>query len=215
MRPTAVEGSAERSSSASHRDRAIRAASILALRARFLAERPHRVREGRRRDLPPIERPRRRTDIEPPRAYHVLLPVHQHIDQPVTNLARGAERPRVIPIAPHVASAPQNALDRARHANCKSTHAARKRGLVLRLDEQVHVVSLNRIVHDAKPLARSVRKSVSHSDEHALFSQARQPSRRTMVSVRKRTWQPAAAILRAGLSVFARLRRRSDRPLNL
>lgn len=89
----------------------------------------------------------------------------------------------VIAIAPHGASNGEHAVDRPREAHAEAEHSARHRPLVVRFDDDVHVVRLHREVKDAKRAAQSPRLNRStdgstHRPEERLLAERRQPSAR-------------------------------------
>jgi hypothetical protein len=72
-------------------------------------------------------------------------------------------------IFPDPASAPEHAIDRMREPSSQPHHAARKRALVVRFDEQMEVVGLHREVHHAKPRARRSPERTPKFEENHLF----------------------------------------------
>ena len=56
----------------------------------------------------------------------------------------------MIAVAPHLAGAPQRAIDRARDPDDEPSRAARERLLIVRLDDQVEMIALHREVNEAK-----------------------------------------------------------------
>src|SRR5260370_2301847 len=57
----------------------------------------------RGRHFPPVEQRRRRAGIERHGLRRMLVPVHQHVDDSIPDLARRLQRARVIALAPHIA----------------------------------------------------------------------------------------------------------------
>jgi hypothetical protein len=85
----------------------------------------------------------------------MLLPIHQNIDEAVTNFARRSKCARVITFAPNGALPRERAVKSAREANGQTNHAARKGSVVVGLHQQMNVIVLHAKVHDAKPLPGS------------------------------------------------------------
>src|SRR5262249_12233090 len=96
----------------------------------------------------------------------------------VPHFPRRRERPRVEAIVPDLSRAPDQAIDGAREPNRHAPQPARERTLVVPLHEQMDVVLLHGIVHDAKPRSRRPSQRSANLVEHELFAKARQPSRR-------------------------------------
>jgi hypothetical protein len=63
-------------------------------------------------------------------------------------------------IGPERPAPAQKVVHVARDTDCDSTHAARKRSLVLRFNDQVNVIALNRKVNDTK----SFRSAAGRAD---------------------------------------------------
>jgi len=74
----------------------------------------------------------------------VLRHVLEHVDQGVADLARGGQRPGVITIAPHSASASEGAIDGARHADGEAAEPIGQARPVVGLDDQVEMIRLGR-----------------------------------------------------------------------
>jgi len=72
----------------------------------------------------------------------------------------------VIAIAPHRAAYAQRAIHRARQANREAAKTTRKDVLVMRLDDEVDVIFLNRELDDTKRIADS-RRSIPFADGRA------------------------------------------------
>src|SRR5436189_248998 len=58
-------------------------------------------------------------------ARHVLLPVVQHVDQHIADLARRGERARMVAIAPYATVTRESAIDGLRRANREALDASR------------------------------------------------------------------------------------------
>jgi hypothetical protein len=66
------------------------------------------------------------------------------------HLAWGSQRAGVIAFGEHRARTPCNAIHRARQAGADRLHAATERVPIVRLHEQVRMIALQRVVHQAK-----------------------------------------------------------------
>jgi hypothetical protein len=107
----------------------------------------------------------------------MFLGIHQNVDDGVPDLARRPERPRMKSIVPYSPSTPKHAVDRAREPDRQTHEATRKRPLVVRLDEQMHMICLHREVHDPEPGARRSSERPPDFDEDALSPQVRHTAR--------------------------------------
>lgn len=63
---------------------------------------------------------------------------------------RRAEEPRVVPVRKNGAVPASNAIDGARQSCADRHHAAPERDAVPRLDDQVRMIALERVVREAK-----------------------------------------------------------------
>jgi hypothetical protein len=83
--------------------------------------------------------------------------IHQHVGERVPHLARAGEDALVVALGEHSAGAPERAVHGEREARAERLHRAPERGAIARLDDQVHVVALDRVVDEpeARPLLRS------------------------------------------------------------
>lgn len=77
--------------------------------------------------------------------------VQEHVSQRVAGLAGRSELASVIAVGEDATSTPRSAIDRAGEPDGQPLHPARERAPVRGLDDEVQVVSLNRIVEQAKP----------------------------------------------------------------
>jgi hypothetical protein len=97
---------------------------------------PHGLTAG---DLPPLR--------------EMAPRVQQHVGERAPHLARGAEAAVVIAAVEHRAAPLRRAVQRAREPCRDALHPARERVLAVRLDDQVRVVALERVVVDAEVAA--------------------------------------------------------------
>jgi hypothetical protein len=79
-------------------------------------------------------------------------------------------------ILPNSSRTPEHAIDRMSEPACQPHEPARKRGLVVRFDEQVEVIGLHGEVHHAKPRARRSPERTPNFKEDHLLPEARQKS---------------------------------------
>ena len=108
---------------------------------------------GRRRGLEAGEPECRRVGVLPPRREPrsrrgVLPPVLQHVDQGMPHLRRCPQGARVVARGENRPSCAHEAIQALGHADGKGLHASSKRQPVLRLDDQMNVVRLNRELDD-------------------------------------------------------------------
>ncbi len=99
----------------------------------------------------------------------VTARVEQDVSQRAANLSGSTQQPVVIAAVEHGAALTGDPVDRSREACGDALHAAREGVLALRLDDQVRVIVLERVVHDAEvpPLARLGERTPELSDEGA------------------------------------------------
>ena len=135
---------------------------------------------GGRAPEPPREPPARRCGIDPGnrgRAAALLgkmaARIQQYIGDRVPDLARSPQHVDVAAITEHAAGASKHAVHAARKARGDRLEPAREVPRATRLDDQVHVVALDRIMHETKsfPLARLAPASLQ------LGHQLRSPER--------------------------------------
>ncbi len=109
-----------------------------------------------------VEPRRRRARVETGHCAQVLRRVGKHVDQRVAHHARCPERDRVPALGPRGTATAERAVHGKGAADRRPAHAARQRLLVVRLDDQVEVIALHRVLPDAEVLARSACESASH-----------------------------------------------------
>src|SRR5262249_41618213 len=95
----------------------------------------------------------------------VLLDVEKNVAKEIASLGRRADVATVVAICPETPFALEQLVDRARDADLDARDAARDSALVVRLDDQVHVIVLNREVNDLEVLRPRRRQGM------ALFHQ--------------------------------------------
>jgi hypothetical protein len=94
-----------------------------------------------------------------------MIGVLQNVAQDIRHFAARTQRVRVEPIGEDLSAPPQRAVDRACAADGKALHSARQRSCVFGFDDQVQVVSLDRVVDEAE--AEAVPGSVERTLESA------------------------------------------------
>jgi hypothetical protein len=87
----------------------------------------------------------------------MLLAILQHVNQGVAHLARGFEGHAVPAIRPETAAPKEQPIHAPRQAYHQTAHARRESRCAVRLDDEVQVILLYRIVRDAK--LRAVARS--------------------------------------------------------
>src|SRR5262249_32259765 len=97
----------------------------------------------------------------------VFFPIHEHVNEAVSHVARRSQGAGVIAILPDMSSPPRYAVDRARDPYRGSHEPQREGDLVVRLHEQVDVIGLRRQMNDprARRAAPPGRPSVLVEDE--------------------------------------------------
>jgi len=80
----------------------------------------------------------------------VLPPVLENVDQGMTDLTRRRERPRMIPVRPHIPTPAERAIDRLGNPDGETLNTAAQSGRFC-FDEKMDVVSLDAEVEEAKP----------------------------------------------------------------
>jgi len=81
----------------------------------------------------------------------MMAEILQDVPERVRDLASGSEDVSVVPVRKDLTAAAGDPVDRARNANAQALHAARQAFGAVRFDEQVQVISLHRVMHDADP----------------------------------------------------------------
>ncbi len=108
---------------------------------------------------PPVEPAARRGWIDPGGAHRtspppprgVPPPVQEHIRQHIPYLPRSSEHARVVGVRQHPTAPPKHAVHGAREPRADRLHPPPQRLRTLRLDDQMHMIALNRVVRDPKP----------------------------------------------------------------
>lgn len=104
-------------------------------------------------ELPAVEPPGRRRGIE---ACHPRKPlgmptcVQEHVAKSIPHLARRPQHVRMVPICEHRPAALEHPVHGPRESRSYGLHPTRQRRHVRRLDQQMGMVSLERVVHQAK-----------------------------------------------------------------
>src|SRR3569623_3177218 len=80
----------------------------------------------------------------------VAAPVVEHVGERVAHLPRARDRGRMIAIREDAPRAAEHAGERARRHDRERPHAVAERGPVVRLDQEVQMIALDRRVDDAK-----------------------------------------------------------------
>ena len=120
--------------------------------------RPRAAKASRDGPCKAIERcdGRKRVERAIVRATPVFLVILEHIDQRITNLPWAFEVSTVPAVCPEAAAATEHAIHTSRNSHQQTAKPGRQRTAVFRLDDQMHVIVLQRIVHDAKPIPIAV-----------------------------------------------------------
>jgi hypothetical protein len=74
----------------------------------------------------------------------------------------------MVPVAPNAPASPCGTVDGSRRANDRTHEPTREANLVVRLDEQMNVIGLHRIVDDPKPRPHRSTERPSQCSEHDL-----------------------------------------------
>ena len=83
----------------------------------------------------------------------MLASVAEHVGKRVTHLPWGREHAMVEAVGEHLAATTERAVHRAGDADGEALHRAAQRASVLRLDDEMHVIALHRVLDDAAPEA--------------------------------------------------------------
>jgi len=83
----------------------------------------------------------------------VVARVQQDVAQRVPHLFRRRQKSEMVPIGQDRPAAPRNPIHGAREPRRDRLHAAPERVAIARLDDQMRVVPLQRVVHEPEPLA--------------------------------------------------------------
>jgi len=92
----------------------------------------------------------------------VVPEVLEHVPDGVRGLPHRLQDVRVIAVREHLPRPPSEAVQGARQTNRKTLNGARERAWLLAFDNQVQVIALDRVVHDAHP------KAVIHRSQRVL-----------------------------------------------
>jgi len=91
--------------------------------------------------------------------------IQENIDQAIPHLARCAQRSAMVAVREDAASAPELAIDGLRESDGEALDPASEGAGIVSLDQEMHVIRLNRVVRDAKPRPRCRREAVPHHRE--------------------------------------------------
>lgn len=125
---------------------------------------PVAIATGQGHPVPPVEPSRRRRGVQAGRGSprdsrrQMVARVQKHVAECAVHLARRREKPQVVAIREDLSSAPSDAIHRACDASCDCLHPAAERTSIARLDDEMRVIALERIVHEPKPGSRAVRR---------------------------------------------------------
>jgi hypothetical protein len=139
--------------------------------------RGHRADRDRRSRVPPRKVRSRAAWVNARWCAEMLSKVEQHVDHARPHLPRRRQRANVIAIADDLPLAAQHAVDRERHSNGESVHAATGAARLIALDDEVPVVLLNRKVDHTESIERRSSDGASERAEHPRGSKRRKPGR--------------------------------------
>jgi hypothetical protein len=83
----------------------------------------------------------------------MLLTILKNVDDAVSDLQWGAKRTCMVAIGKDAARAVKQSIHRSRHPDAEPRSASGKRPLVVRLDEEMDVIRLNREMHEPEPIS--------------------------------------------------------------
>lgn len=86
----------------------------------------------------------------------MLLEVEQHIAEDVARLRRRSQIPAVVAVRPERARSPNQLVDAPCDADLEARNPTRDAALVRSLDDEMHVIVLNREVDDLEVLGLPV-----------------------------------------------------------
>jgi hypothetical protein len=98
----------------------------------------------------------------------MVTPIAEDVDEYSTHFTRSPENSLVIPIRPDHSSKPVHAIDCASHSNRKASQAARERYLVVCFANEMHVATLNGVVHYSATKSISGRRDCGDKDASRL-----------------------------------------------
>ena len=124
---------------------------------------------------PPVEPRRGGTRIQSLRAWDVLSPVRQHVNERVPHFARRRKCTRMVAVAPHAATTLKDTVHPSRQADREPARTPRERPLVGCFYEQVDMVGLHREMDETKSRARAKCERAAYFEKQRLLAQAREP----------------------------------------
>ena len=101
----------------------------------------------------------------------MLSKIEEDVPQSEPGFARRAERAGVIALGPDRPSPCEGLIDGTCDAHGQALHAPREALAVARLDDEMNVVRLDRVVDDAERGARGVCQGISNRAEDHLLAQ--------------------------------------------
>jgi hypothetical protein len=88
-----------------------------------------------------------------PNGHSVAPRVQENVAKRIAHLSRGWKEPHVVAIGENATAATEDTIHGTGETRADRHHAASECGAVLRLDDEVRVISLERVVHEAESLA--------------------------------------------------------------
>ena len=76
--------------------------------------------------------------------------VQQHVAERAVDLARGRQQVHVVAVGEHAPGPPCDAIHGPREPRADGGHAAAERAAIVRLDDEVRVIALERVVDEAE-----------------------------------------------------------------
>jgi hypothetical protein len=161
---------------------------------------------------PAVERDAGRVRVDALDANFVLARVVEDVGERVASFPRRVERASMVPVGEHTSGAAPTSVQSTRDAHREALHAARERAGVLSFDERVHVVRLDREVHEAHATAIVADpKRVEQQRPLRRPAQARQTTHELHRDEhRDMTRQPGASAMRNERLLALRLPPRAD-----
>ena len=155
----------------------------------------------------------------------MLSPIQKNISQAVPYLAGRAQRPAMVAVREDAAPAPELAIDGLGESDGEALNPSSEGARVVRLDQEMHVIPLNRVVREAKAGPGRAGEAAPDSGEQAGAAQRWQPGHdpegyvdRVMLVVRRprsvRHARPRAGGLAPGTGAAAAPGTESERGLS-
>src|SRR5262249_36173268 len=102
-------------------------------------------------------------------------PVHEHVDDSVSHVARRSQGAGVVPILPDAPSPPRDAVHCEGEPYRDAHEAAPEPDFVVGLYQQVNVIGLHRKMNDSEPASSRAADAAPDLIENDLLAQTRQP----------------------------------------